>query len=78
MKFNPIKKLLAFPLFIMLVFIIIIAYWKNDNYSNLGKRFKGHRNIVPELFEVKKHNFNIYGPSNSGKTTFIKDFLWFV
>ena len=24
--------------------------------------------------KVKKHNFIIYGPSNSGKTTFIKDF----
>ena len=24
--------------------------------------------------EIKKHNFIIYGPSNSGKTTFIKDF----
>ena len=24
--------------------------------------------------KLKKHNFIIYGPSNSGKTTFIKDY----
>ena len=70
--------LLVFPLFIMLLFIIIIAYWNCDNYSDLRKRFKGHRNVVPEPFEIKKHNFIIYGPSNSGKTTIIKRSLWFV
>ena len=73
-KFNPIEMLLAFPLFIILVFIIIIVYWNSDKYSHLRKRFKGYRNIVPEPFEIKKHNFIIYGPSNSGKTTFIKDY----
>ena len=73
-KFNPIKMLLAFPLFIILVFIIVIAYWNYDKYSDLRKRFKGYRNLVPEPFEIKKHNFIIYGPSNSGKTTFIKDY----
>ena len=67
-KFNPIKMLLAFPLFIILVFIIVIAYWNYDKYSDLSKRFKGYRNIVPEPFETKKHNFIICGPSNSGKT----------
>ena len=73
-KFNPIKMLLAFPLFIMLILFIIIVYWNYDKYSDLRKRFKGYRNIVPEPFETKKHNFFIYGPSNSGKTTFIKDY----
>ena len=73
-KFNPIKMLLTFPLFIILVFIIVIAYWNYDKYSDLRKIFKGYRNIVPEPFETKKHNFIIYGPSNSGKTTFIKDY----
>ena len=73
-KFSPIKMLLAFPLFIMLILIFIIAYWNYDKYSDLRKRFKGYRNIVPESFEIKKHNFIIYGPSNSGKTTFIKDY----
>ena len=58
-----------FPLFIMLILIIIIVYWNYDKYSDLRKRFKGYRNIVPEPFEIKKHNFIIYGPSNSGKTT---------
>ena len=66
--------LLAFPLFIILVFIIIIVYWNYDKYSDLRKRFKGYRNIVSEPFEIEKHNFIIYGPSNSGKTTFIKDY----
>ena len=61
-KFNPIKKLLAFPLFIILVFIIVIAYWNYDKYSDLRKRFKGYRNIVPEPFETKKHTFIISGP----------------
>ena len=73
MKFIPIKMLLAFPLFIMLLFIIIIAYWNYDNYSDLRKRFKGYRNVVPEPFEIKNITI-IYGPSNSGKTIFIKDF----
>ena len=63
-----------FPLFIMLTLIIIIVYWNYDKYSDLRKRFKGYRNIVPEPFKTKKHNFIIYGPSNSGKTTFIKDY----
>ena len=76
-KFNRIKMLLAFPLFIMLILIIKIAYWNYDKYSDLRKRFKGYRNIVPKPFEIKKHNFIIYGPSNSGKTTFIKDYCGF-
>ena len=66
--------LLEFPLFIILIFIIIIAYWIYVKHFDLRKRFKGYRNVIPELFETKKHNFIIYGPSNSGKTTFIKDF----
>ena len=57
-----------------MLFIIIIAYWNFANHSGLRKRFKRYRNVVPEPFEIKKHNFFIYGPSNSGKTTFIKDF----
>ena len=73
-KFNPIKMLLSFALFIMIILIIIIVYWNYDNYSDLRKRFKGYRNVVPEAFEMKKHNFIIYGPSNSGKTNFIKDY----
>ena len=73
-KFNSIEMLLAFPLFIMLILIIVIAYWIYDKHSDLKKRFKGYRNIVPEPFEIKRHNFIIYGPSNSGKTTFIKDY----
>ena len=68
--------LLIFPLIIMLQFIIINVYWNYDKYSDLRKRFKGYRNIVPKPFELKKHNFIINGPSNSGKTTFIK--VWFV
>ena len=43
-------------------------------YAYQRKKFKGYRNITPEPFEMKKHNFINYGPSNSGKTTFIKDF----
>ena len=76
-KFNPIKMLLAFPLFIMIILIIIIVYWNYDIYSDFKKRFKGYKNIVPEPFEMKKHNFIIYGPSISGKTTFIKDYSGF-
>ena len=66
-----------FPLIIMLLFINIIAYSNYDNYLDLRKRFKRHRSVIPEPFEIIKHNFIIYGPSNSGKTTFIKT-LWFV
>ena len=73
-KFIPIKMLLAFPLYIMFILIIIIPYWNYDKYSDLGKRFKGYRNVLPEPFETKKHNFIIYGPSYSGKTNFIKEF----
>ena len=64
---------LMFPLFIMLILIIIIVYWNYGKYSDLRKSFKGYRNIVLKPFEIKKHNFIIYGPSNSGKTNFIKD-----
>ena len=63
--------LLITRLFIMLIFIIIFAYWNYDNYAELRKRFKGYRKVVPEM---KKHNFNFYGPSNSDKTTFIREF----
>ena len=73
-KFSPFKMLLAFPLFIMLILIFIIAYWNYVKYSDLRKRFEGYRNVLPEPFEIKKHNFIIYGPSNSGKTTFIQDY----
>ena len=78
-KFNPIKMLLPFPLFIMIILINKIVYWNYDKYSDLRKRFKGYRNVLREPFEIKKHNFIIYGPSNSGKTNFIEDYcgLWF-
>ena len=65
--------LLAFPLFIMLLFICLIFYWNYDPYSDIRKRFKRHKNVVPEPFEMKKENFIIYGPSNSGKASFIKE-----
>ena len=53
-KFSPVKMLLVFPLFIMFILIIIIVYWNYDKYSDLRRRFKGYRNIVPEPFEMKK------------------------
>ena len=53
-KFSPIKILLVFPLFIMIIPFIIIVYRNFDKYSDLRKRFKGYRNIVPEPFEMKK------------------------
>ena len=46
--------LVAFPLFIMIILIIIIVNWNYDKYSDLKKSFKGYRNIVPEPFEMKK------------------------
>ena len=45
---------LILPLTFMLLFIIIIAYWNYDQYGDQRKRFKEHRNIAPELFELKK------------------------
>ena len=74
MKFIPNKKLLVIPLYIMLVFVFIIAYWNFDKYSDLRKRFKGYMNVLTEPFEMKKLNLIIYSPSNSGKTSFIKDY----
>ena len=56
----------------MLLLIILIAYWNYDQYSDIRKRFGGYKNGVPEPFEMKKQNFIIFDPSNSGKTTFIK------
>ena len=64
----------AFLLFVILLLIILIAYWNYDKYSDLRKRFKGYKNVVAEPFETKEHNFIIYCPSNSYKTTFMKDF----
>ena len=72
--FKSYKMLLMFPLFIMLLFIIIIAYWNSDKYSDLRKRFKGYRKVVQEPFETIKYNFIFCGPSNSGKTKFIRDY----
>ena len=66
--------LLILPLHIMLIFIILISYYYFDPYSDIRKRFRGYRNIVPEPFEKKRGNFITYGPSNSGKTTFIKSY----
>ena len=73
-KLNRIKMLLVYPLLLVLIFLILIVYWTYDKHSDLRKRFKGYRNVAPEPFEIKKHNAIIYGPSNSGKTTFIKDY----
>ena len=66
--------LLIFPLLIMLIFIILISYYYYGPFSDIRKRFRGYRNIVPEKFEMKRGNFIIYGPSNSGKTKFIKEY----
>ena len=33
-----------------------------------------YKNVVPEPFEKQKQNFIIFGPSNSGKTSFIKEY----
>ena len=58
---------------IILLIIILIACWNYDIYADLRKRFKGYKNNITRAYERKK-NFIIYGPSYSGKTTFIKDF----
>ena len=73
--FLPFNMLLVFPLHIMLLFIILIAYRNYDQYSDIRKRFNGYKNVSPELFQMKKQNVIIYGPSNSGKTTFIKHYF---
>ena len=65
---------LILPLLILLLFFILLAYWNFDQYAYQRKRLMGYRNFAPEPFKMKKYNFIIYGPSNSGKTTFIKDF----
>ena len=72
--FTPNKMLLMFQLIVILLFIILIAYWNYDQYSDRRKRFNGYKNVVPEPFEMKKENFIIYGPTNSGKTSFIKEY----
>ena len=71
---TPIKMLLIIPLIIMLLLIILIAYWNYDQYSDTRKRFNGYRNVVPKPFEMEKENFIFYGPSDSGKTSFIKEY----
>ena len=65
---------LILPLMITLLFFIITSYWNYDKFSEVRKKIKVIRKVVPEPFVVKKHNFIIYCPSNSGKTIFIKDF----
>ena len=52
LKFSPNKLFLVFPLSIMLLFIIIIAYLNFDKFFYLRKRFKEFRNVVPEPFEM--------------------------
>ena len=58
----------------MLIFITLLSYYYYDSYSDIRKRFRWYRNTVPEEFEMKRGSFIIYGPSNSGKTTFIKEY----
>ena len=55
------------------VICYINCYWNYDPFADLRKRFKGYKNIITEPYEMSKHNFIIYGPSNSAKITFIKD-----
>ena len=62
------------PLVITIIFILLIAYWNYDPYVDLSKRTKGYKYIIPEPYEMQKHNISIYGPSISGKTTFKNDF----
>ena len=71
-NFQIFKMLLVFPLFIMLLFIILIAYWIYDHFCDIRNRFNGYKNVSPEPIESKKQNFIIYGPSNSGKTSLKK------
>ena len=68
--FTPNKMLLI----CMLLFLISIAYLNYDQYSDIMKRFNGYKNDVSKPFETKKENFLNYGPSNSGKTSFIKEY----
>ena len=77
-KFSPIKMLLAFPLFIILVFIIVIADWNYDKYSDLRKRFKGYRNVLPEPFEIKKHKISLIMVHLILVKQLFKKLLWFV
>ena len=58
----------------MLLFIILITYWKYDQYADVRKRFRGYKNITPEPFEMNKRNFYIYGLSNSGKNNMHRRF----
>ena len=66
--------LLILPILIKLLFIILIAYWNHDQYSDIRKRFSWYTNVAPKPFEMKNQNSIIYGPSNSGETTFKKDY----
>ena len=56
-SFLTFKMLLVFPLVNMLLFIILIAYWNYDQYSDIRKRFKGYKNVFPEPIGMKKQNF---------------------
>ena len=49
--------LLILPLLIMLLFIIVFAYWNRDQYSDIRKRFSWYTNVAPKLFEMKRTKF---------------------
>ena len=59
--------LLIFPPLIMLLFIILIAFWNYDHYSDIRKSLRGCENVAPEPFVMEKQNFKMYGSSKSGK-----------
>ena len=65
---------LILSLVIVVVFILLIAYWNYDLDADPRKRFKGYENIIAEPYEMNKDNCIASGPSNWCKTTFIKDF----
>ena len=63
--------------FNIVVIVSVVVYSSYDPYYELKKNFSRETNTsldTKESFEYEKHNFNIYGISNTGKTQVMRNF----
>ena len=54
------------------IIILTLIYYIYDPYSKLRRSFEGYKSPPVEQYDMCKQSFIIFGPSNTGKTTFIK------
>ena len=46
-------------LVVIVVFFMLTAYWIYNRFSEHRKRFGGYKKVIPEPYEMNKHNLII-------------------